>query len=285
MLATWIRDVYMIEDSASMRAAIDAIASPLNHGGFASNGVYVFFDPESHDILYVGLARDLSERFGQHHGLVAMDPKGCKLDQIRYWWTSHATLGYAVCVQSPFSQVSVGRQRGTSSAAFYDEETDSFWDYPDEGLRDIADVEGQLIAAYKERHRHLPPWNKIGGSLGLNNQPTANTYTLLELASGRIDCLSLSRRTIRELADDPWALYVEETMHLGRMAAIEDTFGIGIDSPTIIDSLQRRANMPEYAETGLIEAWNHLCEVNYFMEAPPPPANEATPGRLKRRTE
>lgn len=94
----------------------------------------------------------------------------------------------------------------------------------------------------------------------------------------------LSRRSIRDLAEDRVALANEETMHLGRMGAVEDTYGLSIDSRTIIASLQRRANMAEYADTGLVESWNHLCAVDYFMEVPPPPANDSTPGRLKRRT-
>lgn len=265
---------------ARVRSAIDAIASPLNYGGFASNGVYVFFDPSSHDILYIGLARDLSERFAQHHGLVSMDPKSCKVALIREWFATHALLGYAICVQSPFSQVGVGRQRGTPSAEYYDEESGAFWGYPDDGLDQIADVEGQLIAAYKTRHRRLPPWNVISGRLGSGNQPTASSYGHLELASGRIDSLLLSRRTIRELAEDREALLDEETMHLGRMAATEDNFGLGIDSATVITSLQRRANMPEYACTGLVERWNRLCEIDYFAELPPVPANDGTPGRF-----
>jgi hypothetical protein len=173
MLVTWIRDVYTFDDRSSMRWAIDAIASPLDYVGFASNGVYVFFDPESQNILYIGLARDLSERFAQHNGLVSMESQSCKIDQIRDWWNTHGSLGYAIGVQSPFSQASVGRQRGTPTAAFYDEEADVFWDYPDEGLDHIAEVEGQLIAAYKERHGNLPPWNKIGGRLNQHNLPTA----------------------------------------------------------------------------------------------------------------
>lgn len=280
MLVTWIRDSYSFDDRGEMRRAVDTIASPRDYGGFASNGVYVFFDPESHAVLYIGLARDLSERFAQHNGLVVMRPEGCKVRQIRDWMRDHSTLGYAIAVQSSFSQAGVARQRGTPTAAFYDEESGIFWGYEDEGLEHIADVEAQLIAAYHRRHHRLPPWNKVHGRRTTHNAPTTNTYALLELASGRIDSLLLSRRTIRQLAVSRTALLREETMHVGRMGALEDTVGLGVDSGQVIESLYRRVQLPEYAETGLVEAWNEIWTVDYFHESPPPPATESTPGQV-----
>lgn len=89
MLLTWARDVYRSSERAELRAALDHIASPVFSFGFASAGVYVFFDPEHHDILYIGLARDLSERFAQHNSLVKMSATGCKRQQVRDWFDSH----------------------------------------------------------------------------------------------------------------------------------------------------------------------------------------------------
>lgn len=280
MLVTWIRDTYSAEDSGVLRRAIDVIASPLAYHGFASNGVYVFFDPMTQAVLYIGLARDLSERFAQHNGLVHMRPEGCKVREVRAWMRGHGALGYAIAVQSSFSQAGVARQRGTPTAAFYDEESGEFWGYDDEGLDHIADVEAQLIASFQERHQRLPPWNKIHGRRTAFNAPTTNTYALLELAAGRTDSLLLSRRTIRELAASPDALLREETMHVGRMGALEDTFGLGIDSAEIIKSLYRRVHMPQYADTGLVEAWDELCTADYWHEPPPPPATESIPGQV-----
>src|SRR5687768_10054737 len=107
MLVTWVRDVYTDIQRSEMRAAIDSIASPNTYDGFASNGIYVFFDPESREVLYIGLARDLSERFAQHNGLVRMREDGCKVRQIAAWFETHDRLGYAAALQSPFSQAGV----------------------------------------------------------------------------------------------------------------------------------------------------------------------------------
>jgi hypothetical protein len=201
MLVTWVRDVYTDNERSEMRAAIDSIASPNTYDGFASNGVYVFFDPESREVLYnwLVLARDLSERFAQHNGLIRMQEDGCKIRQIAAWFASNDRLGYAAALQSPFSQAGVGRQRGKPTREFYDEESGVFWGYDSEGLDHIADVEGQLIAAFTRRTGALPRWNKVQGRVAQGNMPT-ESYALLEMATGQADSLLLARRTIRQLA-------------------------------------------------------------------------------------
>lgn len=284
MLATWARDVYRSDERAALRRAIDTIASPNTGDGFASNGVYTFFDPDAKETLYIGLARDLSDRFAQHNGLIRMPENGCKVAQVRDWFQNHDRLGYAALLQSPFSQAGVARQRGKPTQEFFDEESNVFWSYDPEGLSHIADVEGQLIAAYVERFGKLPPWNKIHGFRDVHNAPTPNTVGLLDLAAGASDSLLLSRASIRELADDPEMLHFEETLHMGRFGAIELTGGRGIDSPAIIESLQQQANMPEHLETGLVRAWNRMCELDYFFRPAPPPARSDVPGRMRRRS-
>jgi len=73
-----MRDDYQAHEAQELREAIDDLASPLDTYGFASTGVYIFFDPDTKDILYIGLARDLSERFAQRNALIKMAAKSCK---------------------------------------------------------------------------------------------------------------------------------------------------------------------------------------------------------------
>jgi hypothetical protein len=137
--------VYGDDQRSDLRQAIDGIASPLDYYGFASAGVYIFFDPENFDVLYIGLARDLSVRFAQHNNLVRMPAGGCKRKQINEWFGKRKLLGYATFVQSSYDQVAVSRQAGTMTAAYYDEESDAFWGYDESGLEDIKRMKAHSL--------------------------------------------------------------------------------------------------------------------------------------------
>jgi predicted GIY-YIG superfamily endonuclease len=280
MLATWIRDVYAYEDRAEMRAAIDDIASPLDSYGFASAGVYVFFDPAKFEALYIGLARDLSQRFAQHNGLAGLLISGCKRVQLEKWFTQHKSLGYAIFVQSHIGQVAVSRQVGTMSAEYYDEENDAFWGYGESGLETIKANEGVLIAAFLRRHGRLPRWNKIGGAVRSRERATDGIYAQLDLATGQIDSLLLARRTIRELSGDPTAMSYEEALDVGRLHSILKTFGAGVDSLTILKSLEEEANNQRHINPELLEVGNRMYASKYYSLPPPIPASQDTEGSI-----
>lgn len=273
-----MRDVYRSCDMPALRAGIDRLCSPLDYLGFASVGVYVFFDPSSHRTLYIGLARDLSERFAQHNSLVKMSDTGCKRLQINGWFERNETLGYAAFVQSPLDQASVHRQAGTSSAAFYDEESNVFWGYEPGGLDNVRTTEGVLLSSHLNTHGRLPPWNKIKGARHAPELATPGGYLLLEMAAGAVDSLLVARKSIRELAADPTALAFEEALHVGRLGAIEDTFGEGIDSLIIWNALAQRANDRMYEGTGLREMARRIESSGYLRLPPPPPGSADTPG-------
>jgi len=275
-----MRDVYRSCDKPALRAAIDDLCSPRDYFGFASVGVYVFFDPSSHKTLYVGLARDLSERFAQHNSLVKMSDTGCKRRQVNGWFERNETLGYAAFVQSPLDQVSVHRQAGTSSAAFYDEESNVFWGYEPGGLDNVKRAEGILLSSHLNAHGRLPPWNKIRGASHAPKLATPGGYRLLEMAAGAVDSLLVARKSIRELSGDPTAMAFEEALHVGRIGAIEDTFGEGINTPIIWNALAQRANDPLYEGTGLRETALRIESSGYLLLPPPPPGSADTPGVL-----
>lgn len=280
MLATWIRDVYGYDDRTEMQAAIDDIASPLDSYGFASAGVYIFFDPVKLEVLYIGLARDLAQRFAQHNGLAGMPVSGCKRVQLEKWFTQHKSLGYAIFVQSYIDQVAVSRQVGTKSAEYYDEENDAFWGYGEGGLEDIKANEGVLIAAYLQRHGHLPRWNKIGGAVQSRKRATAGIYAQLDLATGQIDSLLLARRTIRELSSDPTAMSYEEALHVGRLWSIVETFGAGVDSLTILKCLAEEAKKQRHINPELLRVSNRIYASEYYLLPPPVPASQDTDGSI-----
>jgi hypothetical protein len=263
-----------------MRAAIDDIASPLDSYGFASAGVYIFFDPTKFKVLYIGLARDLAQRFAQHNGLVSMSASGCKRERLEEWFRKHKLLGYAIFVQSCIDQVAVSRQAGTMSAEYYDEESSAFWGYGESGLEDIKANEGVLIEAYKQLHGELPHWNKVGGASHPRDRATPAMYAQLDLATGKIDSLLLARKTIRELSGDPSAMTYEEALHVGRQWSIVKHFGRGIDTPEILKSLDEEAEKRRYLNPELPGVVNRIHGCGYYKLPPPHPASEDTPGSI-----
>ena len=272
--------MYGNDERTEMRDAIDDIASPLDSFGFASAGVYVFFDTIKFEVLYIGLARDLAQRFAQHNGLASMPASGCKRVQLEEWFKRRKSLGYAIFVQSCIDQVAVSRQAGTMNAEYYDEEDDVFWSYDESGLEDIKANEGVLIAAYLQRHGKLPPWNKIGGATYSRERANPAIYAQLDLATGLVDSLLLARKTIRKLSSDPTAMAYEEALHAGRQWSIIKNFGAGIDSLTILKSLAEVTEKQGYLNPELYAVTNHIHTSGYSELPPPPPASEDAVGSI-----
>jgi len=65
-----------------MFKAIDDLCCPLDNYGWASSGIYCFWDPYNKNILYLGLAVDVGLRFKQHVGLVKTNRDSCKIREI-----------------------------------------------------------------------------------------------------------------------------------------------------------------------------------------------------------
>jgi hypothetical protein len=196
-LATVIRDVYRSEERTELR---DALRSLLPVGGYSwhPSGVYCFWDPDTRDILYIGLAKDIERRFAQHNGLVGSSTRGNKRAKIEAWFAEHPRLGYSIIVQS------------AAVVLLEDFGLDTFSEI-------IAIGEGQLIEAHLQRFGVRPPWNAIGGSThgATWAGPLSAGYFLL--LTGRVDGLLVARRTIRQLAAEPDSVDREMTLHGARM--------------------------------------------------------------------
>lgn len=63
MFGTVILDAYTKAETEELAAAIDDLCCPKDHYGWASAGIYSFWDYNTHEVLYIGLASDLYERF------------------------------------------------------------------------------------------------------------------------------------------------------------------------------------------------------------------------------
>ncbi len=82
MFGTIILDSYSNRETENLAAAIDDLCSPKDSYGWSSSGIYSFWDFETKEILYIGLASDLSNRFKQHNGLISESNRGNKYTEI-----------------------------------------------------------------------------------------------------------------------------------------------------------------------------------------------------------
>ena len=134
---------------ASLAEAINDICCPNDNYGWASAGIYSFWDYYTNEILYIGLASDLYERFRQHNGLLPISHNACKYNQINDYFKSHMKLGFTIFVQSPMYQPLVHRNK-----SLYEElakkEDEPCGNYVNkQGIDSIKLVEGILLTIEK----------------------------------------------------------------------------------------------------------------------------------------
>jgi hypothetical protein len=198
MWVTIVREQFGTDERGEIRAALEEIASPLDMWGWSSNAVYTFWDPTSRDVLYVGLAVDIAERFAQHLGLKSCRAKGCKREQINAWFTDNQTIGYSVILQSANMQPVVARL--AKDLGLSGPEADEI--QPGE----LRYLEGRFIEAHRRRFGSRPTWNSVGGSrFGQEQVAHLEPDALFDILTGRVDSLLVARPSIRGLAASPTA--------------------------------------------------------------------------------
>lgn len=219
MFGTVIIDAYRKEETKDIARAIDDLCSPKDNYGWASAGIYCFWDYYAEAVLYMGLAGDLAERFRQHNGILPVKD-GSKQKKIEEYFSRNERLGYTIFVQSPLSQPLVHRNQEVYKQ-FAEQANAPIEDMmSEEGKDNIKIVEGILIEAYRKKHGHFPPWNDVGGSVVgqqrvmedniniVNSFCTPDNYAINPI---------VSRSTIRELSQNAeWAWY-ENYLHVARM--------------------------------------------------------------------
>ncbi len=219
MLCTFIHEKYSSKDKCNLAKAIDDICSPLSNYGWSSAGLYCFWDVNTFEVLYVGLAVDLAERFKQHNGITETDPQCCKVNQLNDYFSKNELIGYSIFVQSSYSQPSC-RRFNVRNGLTKQEMEEQYSDLIKQGHETIVLVEGLLIEAHKKATGKKPKWNKVGGSIIGAQKATADHLYLLELFSGKRDDWMIARRSITKLSEDPICEEREEYLHAIRLVAI-----------------------------------------------------------------
>lgn len=209
MLATIVSDKFSDNEREEIAQALDAICSPDDNWGWASTGIYCFWNSSNSQILYIGLARDIPKRFREHTGLTQCNLDGCKKVQIDEYFKTNSTLGYSVLLQSCLEQA------GLSALSMFLPELG------DTGVKDIKTNEGLLIEVYKILYGGLPSWNKIGGHNTGAKLATKSHEPILKYLSN-VDSPSAFRTELplRTLAKTAGAVTEESELHLIRMFAL-----------------------------------------------------------------
>lgn len=244
---TIVREQFGSGERQDIRAALEEIASPLDMWGWSSNAVYTFWDPQARDLLYVGLAVDIGERFAQHLGLKSCRASGCKREQINAWFKNHETIGYSVILQSDNMQPVVGRLAKDLGLA--GPEADEV--QPGE----LRYLEGRFIEAHRRRFGTRPPWNSVGGSrFGQAQVADLEPDALFDILPGRIDSLFVARPSIRDLAASPTAVAFEICLHTARLRAA--MFGLGgsdLGDAHVLAQLVQLEEPPDESRRRLLE--------------------------------
>jgi hypothetical protein len=212
MLCTVISDSYTANERTEIS---DALSQLLARGSpdWSRKGVYAYWDRETHDLMYVGLASDLPSRFAQHNGLVGHGG-GNKIKEIDGYFSQKEHLGFTIVIQGAAVAIQdaiakINPLLGTSANEL------------------IAAGEGQLIETHRLVVGRRPPWNKTGGSkVGARFAMAAPA--LLDVLAFRRDSLFVARRSLRDLARDETALGYEAAIHAARMRAVMEAHEVGI---------------------------------------------------------
>lgn len=231
MFGTIILDTYEESEKNKLADSIEEICSPMDSYGWSSAGIYSFWDYYTKQILYIGLAADLSERFKQHNGILPVGDNSCKYNQIIEYFKKNKKLGYSILVQSPLSQPITHRNEKKYREFLNKPKGIPIENYAgEEGKDNIRRAEGQLIEAYKMGTGDIPEWNKMGGSILGKKSATINNYYQIVKEFSRVetDNYLVARSSISEIAENPTYEWFESNLHGIRMMML--TLGMTYDS-------------------------------------------------------
>lgn len=215
MFGTFIADAYTKDEANEIANSLDEICSPNDTTGWASSGIYSFWNFYTKEVYYIGLAIDLGDRFRQHNGILPIKDNACKYKQIADYFGKYKKLGYSIFVQSPLNQAQTHRNQST---LHFDDITE--W-INQESKESIRIIEGSFIEAYKKKNGDFPQWNKMLGSEIGSKRATLEMYEQLT------NCLTgnpyeplVARSSIREIANNSVIEWFEINLHGARMAML-----------------------------------------------------------------
>jgi hypothetical protein len=227
MLCTVVWDVYRDDERRQLWTAIQELLQEDSRD-WSRRGVYGYWDPGTRELLYVGLATNLPERFAQHNRLVSHSG-GNKADKIDEWFRSHERLGFTLLLQAAAVETLEMLCRLSPRLGVEVSE-----------ISRIA--EGQLIELHRLEHGHRPPWNSVGGSTLGAGWATPGGRSMVRLLSAADESLFVARRGLRDLVADDAALRCEALVHGARMHALmerHEVDDLNLDSDQMVEAIKR----------------------------------------------
>lgn len=244
LFGTIIIDTYSSDEAKEIHDALDVVCNRKGYFSFDHYGLYCFWDFYSKEILYIGLTKNLRNRFAQHNGLSGTSSKGNKYKYIMDYFLVNERLGYSVLVQSPY------------------EHRDELLDSKDD---EIKKIEGALIEDFKLNNNRLPKWNYIGGSYYGRKPYLVNRYgNISDMLVGKQIGFLNAKSTLRELAQDDIKLSFESDLNIvrGRMYKYGESFEKAISKLMKFNDY--------FYRTGFLTAGysnyrlNNLCKSSYL---------------------
>lgn len=214
MLATVVIDKYKKTETEEILKALK-ILTVENSQDWSTAGLYCYWDYYNNEVLYIGLAVDLFERFKQHNGISECNPKSCKIDKINNYFNSKEYIGFSVILQSSLSQP-VNQRQVRKYANFSKSELINIFGV--EGADEIRYTEGVLIEGFKNKYGRLPQWNEIGGSKQAQKIAKGKNVKMLEYLTLIKPNKYVSRVSLRELSKSCEFLKYETYLHSIRMS-------------------------------------------------------------------
>jgi len=228
VLATIVQDAYRVTEKSAVSSALHNITEPRN-GNWSSAGVYSFWDYHTKEILYLGLAVDLAQRFDQHNGETGISSVGSKSKEIRRYFESHEKLGYSIILQSALSQP-ITRKLKDGFPGFFSQPASAHYDVGEDGRNSIRRMEGILIESYRSLFGRFPAWNKVGGSAEGQRSASPKNYPLLKILNTSEINKFVSRVSLRELAENSEYNSHEAYLHSVRIMPSPSTDAINLMS-------------------------------------------------------
>ncbi|QDW27214.1 hypothetical protein FFJ24_021245 [Pedobacter sp. KBS0701] len=218
MLRTIIADSYRENEKNEIVGALGTVCNANDNYGWASSGIYCYWDYESREILYVGLAIDLTERFKQHNGMFpGIDLNTCKRREIDEYFRQKERIGFSVVLQSCLSQPATRNVEKRFEGLFT--RIPNARDIGADGKAGIQRLEGVLLEAFKKANRTFPKWNKIGGSIKGQLSVKNSNIEAFSLLNATTMHYLLSRSTLREIAAKATLERYENFLHAARIIA------------------------------------------------------------------
>jgi hypothetical protein len=244
MLGTIILDAYRTDERKEVVAALDELCSPRDLYGWASAGVYCFWNRIDRTILYIGLSVDLPLRFREHNRLRKIVARGNKAQQIDTYFAEVDYLGFSIFLQSPMAQ-SLSARALLPFGADGPSVRELYGHTVAHGTESIRRAEGIWLEAHRQAYGWLPPWNRIGGLAKARVDVGPTTALAFDVLTGRRDSLIAARHTLREIAASPTLEGVESFLHGARQLALP----FGRDIRDFLEGLPGYDERREYIES------------------------------------